>query len=146
MKAAVRLAIILAALLVISNVAFAQDGCDQELCYDVTATDQNGDTLRDFLYVCIYNDGTGETCSDVGCGPIYLFGGGPGWFNTSGNPMFGGNPYWTSFIFAADSYSSGYAQLQGAGYPLISGEGQMMGIRFTFKGPRVSQLNCPPPG
>ena len=55
MKVAVRLAILVAALLLVTNMAFAQ--CDQIVCYDIVATDQNGDTYTDYWEVCLYNEG-----------------------------------------------------------------------------------------
>jgi len=58
MKAAVRLAILVAALLLFTNMAFAQ--CDQEVCYNITATFENGYTDSDYWEVCLYNEGTGN--------------------------------------------------------------------------------------
>jgi hypothetical protein len=147
MKAVMRLAIVLATLLVVSHVAFAQTqcdsigSCDTELCYDVTITDQNGTTYHDTWFVCLQNDGTGELSSDNdGCFTLYQFGGGPGWFNTAGNPMFGGNPFWTSWI-ADNMYGrSGYLQPQGAGGLLLTGEGHDGSTRYTVSGKKIP---CP---
>ena len=52
MKVAVRLAILVAALLLVTNMAFA-DGCQgQELCYDVSYTDNQGNVVfNDTLWV-----------------------------------------------------------------------------------------------
>ena len=46
---------------------------------------------------------------------LYLFGGGPGWFNTSGYPGFvNGNPNWTTWI-AHGKNESGFLQPIGEG-------------------------------
>jgi hypothetical protein len=59
MKVAGRLAILVAALLLVTNMAFA-NGCDQAVCYNIIATYENGDTNTDYWEVCLYNDGTGS--------------------------------------------------------------------------------------
>ena len=46
MKVAVRLAILVATLLLVTNMAFAQC-CDQLACYDIVATAENGNTNND---------------------------------------------------------------------------------------------------
>ena len=45
---------------------------------------------------------------------LYLFGGGPGWFNTSGDPAIGGNPRYTTWI-ARGKNESGFLQPIGDG-------------------------------
>ena len=82
MKVAVRLAILVAALLLVTNMAFAF--CDQFICYDIVATYENGNTNTDYWEVCLNNVGNGTLTSDNTDSyyELYLFGGGPGWFNT----------------------------------------------------------------
>jgi hypothetical protein len=135
MKVLVRLAILVAALLMVSNMAFAQ--CDQQLCYDIVTTDEYGNTIPDLWQGCFDNDGTGQGHSvnenyDV---DLYLFGGGPGWFNTSGDPAIGGNPRYTTWIIQSDDVS-GYLQPIGDGY-MLTGEGVQNGTRYTVQGWRV---------
>jgi hypothetical protein len=136
MKVAVRMAILIAALLLVTNMAFAR--CYQEACYDIVATDETGYTYSDFWVVCLNNDGTGSLISenaDVTDYNLYLFGGGPGWFNTSGDPAIGGNPIWTTWI-ARGTYASGFLQPLGDGY-MLTGEGENNGTRYTVQGMKV---------
>jgi hypothetical protein len=89
MKVVVRLAILLATLLLVTNMSFANGICDKPICYDIIGTDENGNTNTDFWEVCLNDDGIGLLLSDkTGTYELYLFGGGPGWFNTSGGPGF----------------------------------------------------------
>ena len=62
MKVAVRLAILVATLLLVTNMAFAQ--CDQEVCYDIVATFENGYIDTDYWDVCLDDEGTGMLHSD----------------------------------------------------------------------------------
>jgi hypothetical protein len=138
MKVVVRLAILVAALLLVTNMAFAQ--CDQFICYDIVATDQNDDTNTDEWEVCLNNNGTGSLYSDEADTDynLYLFGGGPGWFNTSGSPAIGGNPRWTTWI-ARGINESGFLQPIGDGY-MLTGEGLHEGegtSRYTVQGIKV---------
>ena len=56
MKVIVRLAILVATLLLVTNMAFAQ--CrDQLICYDIVVTFENGDTYDDFWEVCLNDEG-----------------------------------------------------------------------------------------
>jgi hypothetical protein len=147
MKVEVRLAIVLATLLLVSNVAFAVSvTCDQNLCYDITATDQNGNTSTDSWYVCLQNDGTGYLFSlKAGTINLYLFGGGPSWFNTSGSPAFGGNPMWSTWIADNGSGRAGYLQPMppDGGGLILSGEGHNGGTRWTVRGTKVPfSQNC----
>jgi hypothetical protein len=144
MKTVVRLTLVVATLLVVSNVALAQCTNEQEFCYAITATDEYGNTYTDTWWVGLCNEGYGELCSENnGCFDLYLFGGGPGWFNTAGNPMFGGNPFWTTWI-ANNMYGgeAGYLQPQGTGGLLLTGEGHTYGTRYTVKGMKISLSNC----
>jgi len=146
MKVLVRPAILVAALLLVTNLAFAL--CYQLICYDIIATQENGNTNSDFWEVCLNNDGTGYLFSDNNPGntyALYLFGGGPGWFNTDGSPKFGenpnwitwiGNPNWTTWI-AHGANESGFLQPIGQGSSkgvLLTGEGVRNGIRYTVQG------------
>jgi hypothetical protein len=140
MKAAVRLAILVAALLLVTNMAFA--ACYQEVCYNITATYENGDTNTDFWEVCLNNDGTGSLLSynAYASYDLYLFGGGPGWFNTSGDPAFGGNPTWSTWI-ARGTNEAGFLQPIGDGVGpngyMLTGEGESNGYRYTIIGNKV---------
>jgi len=140
MKAAVRLAILVATLLLVTNMAFAQ--CDQEVCYDIVATFENGYTNTDYWEVCLNNSGTGTLLSDNTGDTynLYLFGGGPGWFNTSGDPAIGGTPRYTTWV-AWGEYESGFLQPigDGVGVPgyMLTGEGQSYGHRYTILGMKV---------
>jgi len=140
MKIMVRLAILVATLLLVTNMAFAQ--CDQEACYEIVATFENGNTDSDYWEVCLDDKGTGmlhsENTGDTY--DLYLFGGGPGWFNTSGDPAIGGNPGYTTWV-AWGEYESGFLQPigDGVGTPgyLLTGEGQSHGNRYTIAGKKV---------
>jgi hypothetical protein len=140
MKVIVRLAILVATLLFVTNMAFAQ--CDQEICYDIVATFENGNTDNDFWDVCLDNEGIGKlhsynTGDTYG---LYLFGGGPGWFNTSGDPAIGGNPRYTTWV-AWGANESGFLQPigDGVGAPgyMLTGEGQSHDNRYTIIGKKV---------
>jgi hypothetical protein len=135
MKLFVRLAILVAALLLVANMALAF--CDKPICYDIVATEQNGDTYNDYWEVCLYDEGTGDLCSDnAGCYSLYLFGGGPGWFNTSGYPGFvNGNPNWTNWILHGTTESA-FLQPIGEGW-LLTAEGVHDGNRYTAQGKKV---------
>jgi hypothetical protein len=136
MKVAGRLAILVAALLLVTNMAFAPE-CYQPLCYDIVATYENGNTNTDYWDVCLNNGSTGTLYSENAdtTYSLYLFGGGPGWFNTSGSPAIGGNPQWTTWI-ARGEYESGFLQPLGDGY-MLTGEGESYGYRYTVQGMKV---------
>ena len=140
MKVAVRLAILVATLLLVTNMAFAQ--CDQVICYDIVATFENGNTNTDDWEVCLNNSGTGTLLSDNtgDTYSLYLFGGGPGWFNTSGDPAIGGNPRYTTWV-AWGANQAGFLQPigDGVGFPgyLLTGEGESGGNRYTIAGKKV---------
>jgi hypothetical protein len=146
MKGAVSLAIVLVTLLGVSSLAFAVVTCigDQELCYDVTVTDTNGMHFHYTYKFCLNSDGTGGTCViGQGCaGYLNLFGGGPGWFNTSGDPAFGGKPNWSIWIAHTDNGYSGYYQPIG-GVALLTGVetvGNSATDRYNILG---IQVPCP---
>jgi hypothetical protein len=143
MKVVVRLAILVATLLLVTNMAFA--GCsieDQSVCYNIIATYENGNTYSDYWEVCLNNCGIGSLYSDNAetTYNLYLFGGGPGWFNTSGDPAFGGKPRYTTWI-AHGEYESGFLQPIGDGVGadgyMLTGEGQSDGYRYTVLGMKV---------
>jgi hypothetical protein len=144
MKVVVRLVILVAALLIVTNMSFAQDNllCDNNLiCYDIIGTDENGNTNTDFWEVCLNEEGTGLLLSDkTGTYELYLFGGGPGWFNTSGDATISGKPRYTTWI-ARGEYESGFLQPIGDGAGadgyLLTGEGVRETTRYTIKGKKV---------
>jgi hypothetical protein len=111
--------------------------CAQELCYQITATDENGATNSDLWAVCLGSGGTGFLQSDNANTNynLALFGGGPGWFNTSGSPAIGGKPGWTTWI-ARGTYETGFLQPIGDGY-MLTGEGERNGTRYTVEGKQV---------
>ena len=122
------------------------DTCDIQLCYNIVATDENGNTNSDSWQVCLNDDGTGSLCSDNAgtCYQLYLFGGGPGWFNTSGYPGFvNGKPKWATWI-AHGTNESGFLQPigeGGGGGDLLTGEGVHIGnTRYTVQGKKVPCL------
>jgi hypothetical protein len=94
------------------------------------------------IHVCLQDDGIGQI--DVGppissSGPLYEWGGGPGWFNFSGNPAFGGNPQWNAWI--GDVMGGvGYIQPQGAGKILLTGIGRSGGMRWLISGVKTPCL------
>jgi hypothetical protein len=145
MKLVVRLAIVVAALLLVTNMAFAK--CDQELCYNITYTEEDtGYVYEDTLSICLSSNGFGFLYSYLdqwGC-DMYLFGGGPGWFNTSGSPAFGGNPSWSQWLAVCSDAPGGVYSLQpiGEGY-YLTGVEEYDQTRYTVKGQKVSLSNCP---
>jgi hypothetical protein len=160
MKTILKLTILLATLLLATNMSFANGICDQTICYDIVGTDENGNTYSDYWRACLNNYGTGSLYSqNAGTSyNLYLFGGGPGWFNTSGGPGFAnGNPNYTTWIArgtngaacqtepslstvcASISNESGFLQPIGEG-GLLTGEGVRNGNKYTVQGKRVP---CP---
>jgi hypothetical protein len=111
--------------------------CDQQLCYQITSIDQSLHTASDSWAVCLNTDGTGSLHSDNlhNNYNLYLFGGGPGWFNTSGSPAIGGNPRWSTWI-AYGANESGLLQPIGDGY-MLTGEGVRNGNKYTVQGKKV---------
>jgi hypothetical protein len=141
MKAVVRLALVVAALLVVTSVAFAS--CPNPVCYAVNITKDDGNVASRTWRFCFNNDGTGwlQDLNDGGI-PLRLFGGGPGWFNQTGSPAFGGNPQWTAWLSAYGQTPSLYLQPQGAGGVLLTGIADAAGSPWTIKGTKVP---CPAP-
>jgi len=141
MKVAVRLTILVAALLLVTNMAFAAPcPIDKLHCYEIVATDENGNTNSDLWTVCLDNGGTSSLYSSNAntSYSLYLFGGGPGWFNTSGNPAFGGNPQWSTWI-AHGTNESGSLQPIGDGY-MLTGGGERNGTKYTIQGIKIPCL------
>jgi len=147
MKIMVRLAMLLAALLLVFNIA---DACifGPNICYDATVTDENGNTYYDHYTVCIYGNGQGNLYSELaGINyALYMFGGGPGWFNTNGDPGFvNGDPNYTTWIAHGEN-DSGFLQIIGEGSSqgyLLTGEGVRTGdgsTRYIVQGKKVP---CP---
>jgi len=147
MKAAVRLAILVAALLLVTNMAFAQCPIDNQLvCYEIVATAENGYIDDDEWEVCLDSEGTGTLYSENtdDTYDLYLFGGGPGWFNTSGDPAFAGKPRYTTWIAQGrdeEDNESGFLQPIGDGVGadayMLTGEGVRNGTRYTIIGNKV---------
>jgi hypothetical protein len=136
MKVAGRLAILVAALLLVTNMAFAQCTPDQLICYEILLTYEIGDPDSDLWEVCLnYGHGTLHSLEHGYTDDLYLFGGGPGWFNTSGSPAIGGNPGWTTWIVSGEDVS-GFIQPIGDGY-MLTGAGQLEGNRSTLQGKKV---------
>jgi hypothetical protein len=145
MKVVVRLAILVAALLLVTNMAFAGSICDQQLCYDVTYTNDQGNVVwEDTMWVCLSDDGYGELYlydDNYSCN-LYLFGGGPGWFNASGAPAFGGKPKWSTWLGICPYYIAYSLQPIGEGY-LLTGVEEYENSRYTVTGMQVPMSNCP---
>jgi hypothetical protein len=145
MKVILRLAILVAAFLLVTNIAFAQ--CDIDvLCYEIIATPEigYGDPDGDVWEVCLNFDGKGNGYSrkyDYSV-DLYLFGGGPGWFNTGGIPTIGGNPIWSTWILHGED-ESGFLQPIGDAY-MLTGEGEREGTRYTVQGKRVPCMQAAP--
>jgi hypothetical protein len=118
MKVVVRLAILVAALLLVANMSYA--GCSgQELCYNITYHIQGDGTANCTANACLNADGSGWLClrdgedSCDGCVDLALFGGGTGWFNTSGDPQSSGKPRWTTWLSIDSSGSSLIQPMEG---------------------------------
>lgn len=142
MKIVARFAIVLATLLLVTSTAFAFT-CDEEYCYEITSSNM----LTDTWYVCLGDTGTGDLY-DYLLGvhySLYLFGGGPGTFNTTGTPALGGHPGWTMWVATGPGPTSGFVQPMppGGGGLIISGEGERNGTKFTIIGRKVDMSNCP---
>lgn len=149
MKVVVRLAIVITALLLVSNMAFALTSTDctgdQVVCYNVTVSYPD-ETAFSFIYkFCLNNDGTGNLCFPPSACVDYLkaYGGGPGWFNFSGDPQYGENPNWS--IWVANLTFSGFSGIYqpiGEGYLLTGVETYpgASGARGIAKGIKVQ---CP---
>lgn len=145
MRAFVVMAILFAALLLVTNMSFA--GCGNLICYEIVATDEYGNTNTDFWEVCLDSGSTGSLYSvnSETSYQLYLFGGGPGWFNTTGVPGFvNGDPNYTSWI-AHSTNASGYLQPIGEGSSkgdLLTGEGvRIDNTRYTVQGKKVPCLD-----
>jgi hypothetical protein len=124
MKVMIRLAVIFAALLGISNLAFADSypDCtgDQVVCYNFYYTLPNGTTAGPGIFkFCLNDDGTGGVCEiNEGCYEyLKAFGGGTGWYNFDGDPQYSGNPNWSLWVAHSNSITSIF-QPFGDGYYL----------------------------
>jgi hypothetical protein len=104
MKVLVRLAVVVAILLMVSNVAVAGSSTctgDQVVCYKVTISYDTGSTLNNIIYgFCLNDDGTGAFCQwgDECASYFKAFGGGTGWYNFDGAPQHGENPNWSLWV------------------------------------------------
>jgi hypothetical protein len=141
MKFILRLTILVAALLLVSNMVFA--ACDQERCYNVTATDQIGIVSTGTWRVCLNDNGTGFL-KDIGSQYLLrLFGGGPGWFNTSGYPgAVNGDPKFTAWILHQSAMSFYIQPLEGGAYIAAIGLGGNGSVWFSTNGVEVPLSSC----
>ena len=146
MKFILKLAIVIASLLFIANVALA-NGVVPCTCYEVTITPEEGPAFSDLWEICVFEGGTeGVLCSDAAedCYDLALFGGGP---NT---PSFDMVPLWTTALIIGDGIEedviginriedggrNGYIWTSGGGL-YVYGVGQDDGNRYTAKGRKV---------
>jgi hypothetical protein len=147
MKVVLRLAIVVAVLSMVSNVAFAlPTPCtgDQEVCYNVNRTNPDGSTNNLGTYkFCLNDDGTGNLCVIGAICADYLkvFGGGTGWYNFAGDPPIGGNPNWSVWVAHTNTITSIFQPI-GEGYLLTGvetwqGSGSSRGIYNGIK------VKCP---
>jgi hypothetical protein len=155
MKVLMRLAMVLAILLLVTNMVFAQEGCDQEYCYEITGNDQgaiktvNGIMPDDMWRVCLNNDGTGSLYSfyEGTTYDLYLFGTNLDGFDINGSPVGGGNMNWISWVVRGE-YGSGFIRLMPSGYgggSFLTGAGENYGTRYTVSGKKVPLTNCERP-
>jgi hypothetical protein len=89
MKGILKLLILVAALLLVTNIAFAAPICDEHVCYNVSVTYQDGTSHGEFWSVCLNDDGTGSLGGLIS---MYLFGRGPFGFS------FDAHPGWTKWV------------------------------------------------
>jgi|WetSurSiteA1Bulk_404760.scaffolds.fasta_scaffold21377_1 hypothetical protein len=150
MKVVVRLAVIVAALLMVSNVAFAvaPTDCtgDQVVCYNVILTYIDSSPGNLTYKFCLNDDGTGNLCTiGDGCAQyLKVFGGGTGWFNFDGAPQYGGNPNWSLWIANGIGFSGMYQPI-GEGYLLSGVETTYAGRGDIVNGTKVKCPNPPSP-
>lgn len=148
MKVMIRLAIIIAALLMVSNVAFADPtNCtgDQVVCYNCNATSAGGQTSYDFpTKFCLNDDGTGNVCAiGISCADyLKLFGGGTGWYNFEGDPPIGGNPNWSLWGAYWSTGGSAIYQPFGDGY-LVTGVFFGSGSGLNRSIIHCTKIKCP---
>ena len=134
MKVFLKLAIVIASLLFVANVALATEVVPCT-CYEVTITPEEGTAFGDFWEICVFEGVEGILCSDAAedCYGLALFGGGP---NT---PSFDMVPLWMTAVIDAsidDSNRTGYIWTTG-GSLYINGVGQENGYRYIAKGRQV---------
>ena len=126
-----RLAIVLASLLLVNNLVFAQAApCT---CYDVLVTHENSDTFTDSWEICtdevemvgkLWSEEADNTYS------LQVFGGGPS------TPSFDITPSWTSWVIGGYDGTSGYMWTTCDGI-FIFAQGHNEGIRYIAKGSKV---------
>jgi len=140
MKIMVKLAIVFATLLLITNMAFAFP-CVQESCYEVYSTKVDGSVDSEgFWSVCLYNSGMGFLCEDDGCMMLYEYSGGPASYSTNVNPIPG---YLFSNVWLVYGTDVAY-YINSVGGVYITGVVYDEGERSTIKGIKVDLLNCAP--
>jgi|WetSurSiteA1Bulk_404760.scaffolds.fasta_scaffold16317_2 hypothetical protein len=105
MKILLKLAIIIAALLVVANMSYAAPICSgQKLCYNMTQHLNDGSHVNCTATFCLNEDGSGTSCfsngedSCGGCLTLSLFGGEKAWYNFNGDPQPSGKPMWTTWL------------------------------------------------
>lgn len=134
MKAMVSLAILVAALLLVTNMVFAD--CVKELCYEITSTDEYGNTDYDYWFACLKDDGIGWLYSDNADRwyKLYLFAGGPGGYLTEQGPPLVEWPTWIAKDKDGDNVGHIWTN---AYYSNLIAAGERYGTRYTVKGHQV---------
>jgi hypothetical protein len=141
MKIILKLAILVATMLLVTNMAFA---CDEEVCYDATSIYPDGSSSNAAFIACLNDDATGSmqplSPGPVPVFPLVLFGDGPLFFGFDKHHM------WTTWIMnyvGPGISASGYFWFTEGGYYLY-GEGYtgdgITGMRWIMKGTRIP---CP---
>jgi|WetSurMetagenome_2_1015567.scaffolds.fasta_scaffold242277_1 hypothetical protein len=134
MKVLVKLAMLVATLLLVANISFAAS-CDEQVCYAVTVTYQDDTSHGELWNVCLNDDATGYV---NGPNPLYLFGDGPLWSSYDKHPK------WTKWIIhipapslvVGDIWTDIYGMfLFGEGYA-----GSTVNMRWKVTGKKVP---CP---
>jgi len=133
MKVLVKLAMLVATLLLVANISFAAS-CDEQVCYAVTVTYQDDTSHGELWNVCLNDNATGN----ISGLPIYLFGDGPLWSS------FDKNTRWTKWIInmpapalvVGDIWTDIYGMfLNGEGYA-----GATINMRWKVTGMKVPCL------
>jgi|WetSurSiteA1Bulk_404760.scaffolds.fasta_scaffold39278_2 hypothetical protein len=132
MKLVVRLVILIAALLLVTNVSFAAPPCDEHVCYDVLFTAENGSSHTEGWDVCLNHDGTGTLS---GLTPLALFGDG-----SITDIGFDAHPKWTKWIMHSTAISG---EISTDIYGLsLWGEGYISAANSRFKVQGTKRLPC----
>ena len=125
MNVMVKLAMVVAALLFVTNMAFAFPPCDEEVCYNVIYTDESGSSHPEGWRACLLDNGTGQLNGFL---DLALFGGGPI------NPSFNLVPGWQTWILHAPTFS-GYIWMAADGIFLFAqGYNSAASVRWIAQG------------